>query len=196
MTTDARTSGLSVYLGLGTNLGDRRANLREAAARVEAMGIEITRASSLYETEPVGYRDQPWFLNQVIAARLEHDHCMAPGTDAIARMKTAPEADSVSRAASRAETLLGSLLGIEEVMGRERTIAVGTRLIDIDLLLYGDEVIARPTVVVPHPRLHLRRFVLEPLCEIAPGLTHPAFGKSFCELLAALNDSSTVRRLG
>lgn len=172
MATDARTSAPVVYLGLGTNLGDRQANLREAIERIEALGLRIVCASSLYETEPVGYQDQPWFLNQVVAAK----PTLGPDFDA--------------------ERLLRLLLAIEKEMGRERTMANGPRLIDIDLLLYGDEIIARPKITVPHPRLHLRRFVLEPLCEIAPDLVHPAIGKSVCDMLRALDDSSTVRRLG
>jgi 2-amino-4-hydroxy-6-hydroxymethyldihydropteridine diphosphokinase len=172
MATDAQMSGVIVYLGLGTNLGDRQANLREAIKRIEAPGLTIICASSLYETEPVGYRDQPWFLNQVVAAK----PTLGAGFDA--------------------ESLLRLLLGIEKEMGRVRAMANGPRLIDIDLLLYGDQIIARPEIIVPHPRLHLRRFVLEPLCEIAPDLVHPAFGNRLCDMLAALKDSSTVRRLG
>ena len=164
----------SVFLGLGSNLGDRRANLREAARRIEAAGARIVRESSIYETEPVGYLDQPWFLNQVIEARVERD-------------------GSLQRE-DEAEALLAVLLRIEEEMGRRRVIEGGPRVIDIDLLLYGSLIIARSTeIIVPHPRMHLRRFVLEPMREIAPDLLHPSIGKTFRELLDELDDTSIVR---
>lgn len=156
-----------IYLGLGSNLGEREANLKEAARRIAALGLTITRASSIYETEPVGYADQPWFLNQVI---------------------------EVASAAPRAPAeLLESLLLIEREMGRRASVKDGPRLIDIDLLLYGDIVLSQAGIILPHPRMHLRRFVLEPMAEIAPGVEHPAFGETMAEMLSALEDSSTVR---
>jgi 2-amino-4-hydroxy-6-hydroxymethyldihydropteridine diphosphokinase len=205
----------SCYLGLGSNLGERAANLAEAIRRIENLGLRVARVSSIYETEPVGYQDQPWFLNQVVEITLP-SNC---------------EADA-SRFADPSE-LLKALLGIERQMGRERTIAGGPRVIDIDLLICGDRValprsapdddkppkaadpgagaslpLARPgaekptslretddgtNLILPHPRLHQRRFVMEPLCEIAPNLVHPLLGKTCAELLSELEDDSSVR---
>ena len=178
MTTDDEAR--SVYLGLGTNIGDREANLQEAIERIKGLGLEIIRASSIYETEPVGYHDQPWFLNQVIEANMALDWQIL--------------------------SLLKALQNIEREMGRVRTIVNGPRVIDIDILFYGEYVgcffeegstatahARTPILTIPHPRLHLRRFVLAPLCEIAPDLVHPELKKSCSELLAALDDPSIVR---
>jgi 2-amino-4-hydroxy-6-hydroxymethyldihydropteridine diphosphokinase len=191
----SRESDIALYLGLGSNVGDREKNLREAKARIRKLGLEISRESSIYETEPVGFTDQPWILNQVIEAKfldlLISEHGPFVGE---------PEAI----AADQAEALLVRLLNIEREMGRERGVVNGPRLIDIDLLLYGDRIIAhskhdeeRPfvggtDVFVPHPRMHLRRFVLEPLCEIAPELVHPILRKTCRELLAEIDDDSRV----
>lgn len=198
MTNGGRSSeseDIAVYLGLGSNIGNREANLREAIARIETLGLEIKRESSLYETEPVGFRDQPWFLNQVIEikilAGLTSEHGPALG-------------DPETIATVQAEALLSDLLKIEREMGRERVVANGPRVIDIDLLLFGDMIIAhskedeewpfidRNDIFVPHPRMHLRRFVLEPLCEIAPGIVHPVLKTSCRKLLASLDDPSAV----
>lgn len=189
---------IAVYIGLGSNMGDRLANLREAIARIEALGLEVAGESSIYESEPIGFTDQPWFLNQAIETKilagLTAEHGPVPVLDN-------PE----TIAAIQAEALLSKLLKIEREMGRERTIANGPRVIDIDLLLFGDKIIARSKkdeggpfvdrtdVFVPHPRMHLRRFVLVPLCEIAPGVAHPVLNKTCRELLAKLEDSSVVR---
>ncbi|HSQ21081.1 MAG TPA: 2-amino-4-hydroxy-6-hydroxymethyldihydropteridine diphosphokinase [Blastocatellia bacterium] len=191
----SKKSDIALYLGLGSNVGDREKNLREAIARIGKLGLEISRQSSIYETEPVGFTDQPWFLNQVIEAKfldgLTSEHGPLVG-------------DPEAFAASQAEALLDRLLNIEREMGRERAVVNGPRLIDIDLLLYGDKIIAhskhdreRPVidgtdVFVPHPRMHMRRFVLEPLCEIAPELVHPILRKTCRELLAEINDGSKV----
>ncbi|MEK6320199.1 MAG: 2-amino-4-hydroxy-6-hydroxymethyldihydropteridine diphosphokinase [Acidobacteriota bacterium] len=184
---------IAVYLGLGSNMGDRRANLREAIARIEKLGIEVVRESSIYETQPVGFRDQPWFLNQVIEAKMLaglESGSVFGDAEAIATIQTG--------------ALLSELLNIESEMGRERTIANGPRVIDIDLLLFGEMIIAQPKedahssstnradIVVPHPRMHLRRFVLEPLCEIAPELAHPVLKKTCREMLAEVKDPSVV----
>jgi len=185
---------IAVYLGLGSNLGDREANLREAIARIETLGFDVARASSIYETEPVGFTDQPWFLNQVIEAKVfsgpNSEHSSVLG-------------DPKTTATEQAEALLSELLKIEHEMGRERRVANGPRVIDIDLLLFGDLIIAhskdeasfidRTEIFVPHPRMHVRRFVLEPLCEIAPEVVHPVLKKTCRELLAWLDDSSRVR---
>ncbi len=199
----SQESEIAVYLGLGSNLGDREANLREAIKRIEALGLEIARESSIYETEPVGFEDQPWFLNQVIetksVAELNSSRVLVLG-------------DPETATTIQAEALLSKLLKIEHEMGRERTIASGPRVIDIDLLLFGDVIIGQSQediahskevkeglsinladIVVPHPRMHLRRFVLEPLCEIAREAVHPVLKKSCREMLASLDDASTVR---
>jgi 2-amino-4-hydroxy-6-hydroxymethyldihydropteridine diphosphokinase len=181
---------IAVYLGLGSNIGDRLANLREAIARIEKLGLEVVRESSIYETEPVGFTEQPWFLNQVVEMKLI-DELTSEGGPVMA--------DPV-----QAQALLSELLNIERTMGRERTDADGPRVIDIDLLLFGNKIIVhskkedqwssinRTDIVVPHPRMHERRFVLEPLCEIAPELFHPVLRKTCRELLADLDDDSKV----
>lgn len=192
----SKESEIAAYLGLGSNIGDREANLREAIERIKALGLEIKSGSSLYETEPVGLTNQPWFLNQVIETKI-----LAGLTSEYGPVLGDPK----TIATVQAEALLSELLTIEHKMGRERTIASGPRVIDIDLLLFGDMIIAHskddeewpfidPTdIFVPHPRMHLRRFVLEPLCEIAPELVHPVLKESCREILASLDDSSTVR---
>ncbi|MEK6285459.1 MAG: 2-amino-4-hydroxy-6-hydroxymethyldihydropteridine diphosphokinase [Acidobacteriota bacterium] len=192
----SKESEIAVYLGLGSNIGDREANLREAIERIKALGLEIKSESSLYETEPVGFTDQPWFLNQVIETTI-----LAGLTSEYGPVLWDPEAI----ATVGAEAVLSELLKIEREMGRERTIANGPRVIDIDLLLFGDLIIAhskddeewpfidRNDVFVPHPRMHVRRFVLEPLCEIAPEIVHPVLKTSCRKILASLDDPSAVR---
>ena len=186
-------SEIAVYLGLGSNIGDREAYLSEAIARIIALGVEVKTQSSIYETEPVGFADQPWFLNQIIEVRIYAG--VASG-----RPVTSP--------ANQAQTLLSELLEIERNMGRKRAMPYGPRVIDIDLLLFGDLVITqskedskdkdrsiadRCDIIVPHPRLHLRRFVLQPLCEIAPNLIHPVLRKTIRDLLLSLEEESEVR---
>ncbi len=178
-----------VYLGLGSNLGDREANLREARERIASLGLKITRESSVYETEPVGFRDQPWFLNQVIEV----------DTSGVRFVRIASEVDSYNEDLLEASALLDALLEIERVMGRQRAFTNGPRVIDIDLLLYGDRVFYQteekepPRLIVPHPRMHLRRFVLEPLCEIEPDAIHPSLDKTCRQLLDDLDDLSVTR---
>ena len=156
----------TAYLSLGSNLGDRAANLRAALAQLGAGG-RLLAVSALYETQPVDVPDQPWFLNCVVA---------------IAAEKTPRE-------------LLQLALQIEAVMGRLRMRDKGPRNIDIDIVLFGDRIVDEPGLRVPHPALQRRRFVLEPLVEIAPEARHPELGKSARELLAALPAGQTVRRL-
>jgi 2-amino-4-hydroxy-6-hydroxymethyldihydropteridine diphosphokinase len=158
--------GEIVYLSLGSNLGDRAANLRTAITQLETAGI-LLRVSSFYETKPVDVPDQPWFLNCVVAMETE---------------KTPRE-------------LLQFALQIESTMGRLRMRDKGARKIDIDLVLFGDRVVDKPGLKIPHPAMHRRRFVLEALAEIAPEARHPVLGKTARELLAALPDGQTVRRL-
>jgi len=197
----------SVYLSLGSNLGDREANLLDAVDRIKALGIEIIRESSIYETEPVGRKDQPWFLNQVIEIRVTPELKF----DGDRRVEKLVEVDSHDERAISPEfqvyELFLAFLDIEQQMGRERKVPMGPRLIDIDVLLCGDipgffvptsgdsEVTeaSAPSLILPHPRMHLRRFVLEPLCEIAPDVVHPTLKKKCRELLSALDDPSTVR---
>src|SRR5436309_1794150 len=136
-------------LSLGSNVGDRETNLSAAIDRLRTTGVSVERLSSLYETEPVGEAAGPrWFLN--IAAWGE--------------------------TTLRPEELLARCQAVEREMGRARTLPGGPRTIDIDLLLLGDQVVSAPGCEVPHPRMHLRRFVLEPLAEIAGGERHPILG--------------------
>ena len=200
MTNDTASTeaNVTVHLGLGSNVGDRRANLREAVARIEKLGVEVARESSIYETEPVGFKDQPWFLNQVIELRIDHD--LAFGGAVMAEMKK-----SAAHLWSWVLELHKALQNIERDMGRERSVPDGPRVIDIDLLLCG-ELVRTETgdsttatagsayLTIPHPRMHLRRFVLEPLCEIAPDAIHRVFKKTCREMMASLDDPSIVRR--
>jgi 7,8-dihydro-6-hydroxymethylpterin-pyrophosphokinase len=193
MTNDAHSTKkeIAVYLGLGSNIGDRVANLSEAIARIEQLGLKVVSRSSIYETEPVGFKDQPWFLNQVIELKL-------PAETSRNRGPLIGETETI--ATNQAEALLSELLNIERSMGRERKVANGPRVIDIDLLLFGDKVIGyskehdewpsidQTKIVVPHPLMQERRFVLQPLCEIAPECMHPVLKKTCRELLAELSD--------
>jgi len=156
----------TAYLSLGSNLGDRAANLHAALAQLDVAG-RLLAASALYETQPVDVPDQPWFLN-----------CVA----AIETGKTPRE-------------LLQLALKIEAAMGRLRMTKKGPRNIDIDVVLFGDRVVDEPGLRIPHPALQQRRFVLEPLVEIAPDARHPELGKTARELLAALPAGQMVRRL-
>jgi 2-amino-4-hydroxy-6-hydroxymethyldihydropteridine diphosphokinase len=157
----------TVYLSLGSNVGDREANLRAAIAALSPAGVRLTQVSSIYETEPVDYLDQPWFLNCVLEAETE----LAP------------------------QALLQALRSIESQLGNKKEFAKGPRKIDLDILLYGDETIAAPDLQVPHPRMLQRRFVLTPLAEIAPTLKHPAWETTAAVFLERLADPSQVRRL-
>ena len=157
-----------IYLSLGSNVGDRGANLRAAVAALEGAGVRVRRVSSLYETEPVDFLEQPWFLNCVLEGETD-----AP-----------------------AQTLLKELRRIEARMGSRKLVAKGPRLLDVDILLYGDETVDTPDLQVPHPRMKERRFVLEPLAEIAPELQHPSWSGTVSDLLARTQDRSEVRRLG
>ena len=157
----------TVYLSVGSNLLDREKNLRGAITALEQAGARIKKVSSLYETEPVDYLEQPWFLNCVVEAETE----LEP------------------------QLLLKALQTIENNMGRQKLIPKGPRLIDIDILLYGDDTVDTPELHIPHPRMLSRRFVLEPLAEIAPGLRHPSWSGAARDLLAHVADRSEVRRI-
>jgi 2-amino-4-hydroxy-6-hydroxymethyldihydropteridine diphosphokinase len=158
----------TIFLSLGSNVGDREANLRAAFVALEDAGVRVRRVSSLYETEPVDFLEQPWFLNCVLEGETD-----AP-----------------------AQTLLKALRRIEARMGSKKLVPKGPRLLDVDILLYGDETVDTPELQVPHPRMTERRFVLEPLAEIAPELRHPSWSGTVSDLLARTQDRSEVRRLG
>ena len=155
-----------VYLSLGSNLGDRAANLRTAIAQLGSLGKPVA-VSSFYETEPMELAAQPWFLN--CAVKLD--------TEKMPRQ------------------LIAGILALEQGMGRQRKQKKGPRIIDIDILLFGSSIIEIPSLTVPHPKLHERRFVLEPLAEIAPDARHPVFKHTMRELRDALPPGHTVKRL-
>ena len=154
------------YLSLGSNLGNREQHLRDAIQRLQSIGT-VRSVSSLYETEPVEFTEQPDFLNCAVA---------------------------LETSASPAQ-LMVQLLDIEKTLGRQRIQKKGPRTIDLDLLLFGDQVINAPELTIPHPAMHQRRFVLVPLAEIAPGARHPIFKKTIRELQGELPASQTVRKL-
>jgi 2-amino-4-hydroxy-6-hydroxymethyldihydropteridine diphosphokinase len=156
----------TAYLSLGSNLGDRAANLHTALSNLEVTGRLLT-ISALYETQPVDVPNQPWFLNCVAAIETN----MTP------------------------KELLQLVLQVETSMGRLRLSDKGVRKIDIDVVLFGNRIVDETALKIPHPEMHRRRFVLEPLVEIAPDARHPVLGKTVWELLAALPAGQTVRRL-
>jgi 2-amino-4-hydroxy-6-hydroxymethyldihydropteridine diphosphokinase len=156
----------TVYLSLGSNVGDRVANLAEAIDRLKRLG-NVVAASSFYETEPVEVTTQPWFLN--CAVKLD--------TEKMPRQ------------------LLKSILDLERDMGRRRTQHKGPRNIDIDILLFGNSIVETRGLTIPHPALHERRFVLEPLTEIAPEVWHPVLKKTVREMRDALPAGQAVRKI-
>jgi 2-amino-4-hydroxy-6-hydroxymethyldihydropteridine diphosphokinase len=157
------------YIALGSNLGDREGTLSRAIEKLGGLGEVVARAS-LYDTEPVGYHDQPAFLNTVVALETELEPL----------------------------SLLRGLLAIEVQMGRDRSRSTpkGPRTLDLDLLLMGERVVADPELTLPHPALSQRRFVLAPLAEISPLLRHPVSGKTMADLLAEQPDEGENRVAG
>ncbi|HZY73291.1 MAG TPA: 2-amino-4-hydroxy-6-hydroxymethyldihydropteridine diphosphokinase [Edaphobacter sp.] len=150
-------------VALGSNLesafGDREANLREAVERIGGLGA-VQSVSTFYDTEPVGYLEQPRFLNGALVLETDLEPL----------------------------DLIRGLLTVEHDMGRERVIAKGPRVIDLDLLLYGSVVMSTPELTLPHPEMHERRFVLEPLAEVAPAMVHPVLGRTVAEMLQAVKN--------
>ena len=155
-----------VYLSLGSNLGDRRANLQNAVTALNAAGIRVLRESPIYETEPVDYIDQPWFLNQVVEA----ETTLFP------------------------MQLLTRTARIERALGRVRSIPKGPRTLDIDILFYGNSIVHTRRLEIPHPRLAERRFVLIPLADLVPDLRHPTSHRTVRELLASAPDVGQASR--
>jgi len=155
-----------VYLSLGSNVGDRKAQLRDAEARLAAAG-RVVVASPLYETEPLEFTAQAWFLNLALALETS----LTP------------------------QQLMAAILRIEEEMGRRRAQKKGPRPIDIDILLFDDVIMDSTNLTIPHPALHERRFVLEPLAEIGPEILHPVLKKKIRELRDALPPGQVVRKL-
>jgi 2-amino-4-hydroxy-6-hydroxymethyldihydropteridine diphosphokinase len=159
---------VEIYLGLGSNIGDRTARLRQAIEALDKHEVSVRRTASLYSTEPRDFEDQPWFLNTAIEVRT----LLEP------------------------EVLLQRCLEIERDAGRVRDHSKGPRPIDIDILIYRDRLIDQPDLIVPHPRYRERRFVLVPLAELAPHLSDPVCGLTMQQLLDLCADTGEVRRYG
>ncbi len=158
---------INVFLLLGSNLGDRQMYLGQAISCIENDIAPVVKASSVYETQSWGKTDEPDYLNQVIMLQTDMP----------------------------AAAILERILAIEQRLGRQREEKWGSRTIDIDILFYGDEIINEPGLQVPHPRLHERRFTLEPLAELAPELVHPLLNKSISAIKNQLKDSLIVKKL-
>jgi 2-amino-4-hydroxy-6-hydroxymethyldihydropteridine diphosphokinase len=155
-----------VYLSLGSNVGDREARLRDALVKLATIG-SVVALSSFYETEPVEFTQQPWFLNCALALET----------------------------GKTPQRVMAAILGIEEEIGRRRMQKKGPRSVDIDILLFDGAIVDSSDLTIPHPALHQRRFVLEPLAEIAPEVLHPVLKKTIRELRDALPPGQVVRKL-
>ena len=162
---DSRMVPTSIYLSLGSNLGDRAGNLLAALSRLPSTGFRISKVSAFYETEPVDYLDQPWFINCVVEGECDQQPL----------------------------DFLRALRAIEFELGSKKPFAKGPRLLDVDILLFRDESLRTPELQIPHPRMLNRKFVLVPLAEIAPDLQHPSWPANARALLARCNDPSIVR---
>lgn len=158
----------TVYLSLGSNVGNREEMLQRAVRLLASTEFRITRMSSIYETEPQDVRGQPWFLNMV----LEAETTLFP------------------------RQLLGRIQKVEQQLGRRRLAPKGPRTIDIDILVFGTAVIDTTGLTVPHPRMAERRFVLEPMAELAPDLRHPVLHRTMRELLTTVRDQTVRRKTG
>ncbi len=156
------------YLLIGGNEGDRFLHMQQARTNIELICGQLLLVSSIYETAPWGKTDQPDFLNQVLLINT----VFSP------------------------EELLKGILSIEEKGGRKRTVKNAPRTIDIDILFYNDLILEKPGLTIPHPRIAIRRFVLEPLNEISPEFIHPVFGKTIRELLLECKDELGVKKIG
>jgi 2-amino-4-hydroxy-6-hydroxymethyldihydropteridine diphosphokinase len=156
-----------IFLSMGSNLGDRAANLRAAIRSLKLARINVLRISSFYETEPVGYLDQPWFLNCVVEGETNR----------------------------QPQELLESFRAMEMAFHSKKEFVNGPRILDIDILLFGDQSFDTPDLKIPHPRMLDRKFVLVPLAEIAPDQKHPAWAANVSEFLAKSTDTSEVRRV-
>lgn len=154
------------YLLIGSNLGDKSSYLINASSYIQQQCGQIVKQSSFYETEPWGFTEQPSFLNQALCIKTE----LSP------------------------TQLMHSLLQIESEMGRTRTLKMGPRIIDLDILQIDQETIDTPILQLPHPAMHLRRFALIPMVEIAPSLVHPLFNKTMTQLLAECEDKTDVQK--
>lgn len=158
----------TIYIGLGSNLGNKKENIRQALNLLnEVEGITIVKVSSFYETEPVGYEDQDWFIN------------------AVAQTETS----------FSPQEILKIFKDIEQKIGREESTRWGPRKIDLDILFYDQLVYKSNDLIIPHPRLHERAFVLVPLAEINKELIHPVYNKSVSTLLSELNTTKKVTKI-